>query len=155
MAFQRVRIFNQGVVPGSADEVWAYLTDWAGQRRDPRRAPSRLASSITLEGQPDETPRTRVLVIEGLGTLRETLFHQSDETRHFAYNIEGVGPYGIRNYLATTDVDSIDARRCQVTITARFDLPPDADVTEAKGFIDMAHNRSVMNGLRSYFANGG
>ncbi len=98
-----------------------------------------------------EVPRTRVLVIDGLGTLRETVLHQSDETRHLVYNIEGVAPFGIRNYLATTDVDVVDATSSLVTITARFDVPESQDVTEAKGFIDGAHNRSVIGGMRTYF----
>jgi folylpolyglutamate synthase/dihydropteroate synthase len=38
----------------------------------------------------------------------------------------------------------------QVTITARFDLDPDADVVKAKSIIDSAHNNAVIAALRRY-----
>jgi hypothetical protein len=69
---------------------------------------------------------------------------------HLYYCIEGIGPHGIRNYLATTDVDAIGEDYCQVTITARFDVGPDGDLVAGKALIDIAHNRSVIGGIRSY-----
>jgi hypothetical protein len=150
---QRVRVFNQGRVDGSARKAWAWITDWAGTRRGTRAGGGGdLAfGKIELIGDPDQTPRTRVMEFPALGVVRETLLHQDDEAMHLYYNIEGQGPLGIRNYLATTDVDPISDDACLVTITARFDLAPDASVTKAKALIDAAHNDAVIGGMRRHF----
>ena len=152
-AMQRVRIFNQGRVPASAHRVWEWITDWAGTRRGTRGggAGDLAFGKIQLVGDPDTTPRTRVMEFPALGVVRETLLHQDDEAMHLYYNIEGEGPLGIRNYLATTDVDPLSEEACLVTITARFDLRPDASVTKAKALIDAAHNDAVIGGLRRTF----
>ena len=151
----RARIFNQAIVETSAQNVWAYLIDWAGERRErrPSGAMGDLAfSKISLEGGTARIPRTRVMDFGAFGVIRETLLYQDDVAMHLYYNIEGTGPHGIRNYLATTDVDSIRADRSQVTITARFDLDGDQDLLKAKSVIDLAHNQAVIGGLRAFFA---
>ena len=84
------------------------------------------------------------------GTVRETLLYQNDDAMHLYYNIEGIGPQGVKNYLATTDVDAISPASSQVTITARFDLDAGADVVKAKSIIDLAHNHGVIGALRRY-----
>jgi len=150
---QRVRVFNQGFVDAPAGEAWQWLTDWAGTRR--ARAPSGGALAFTkieLIGGEDEIPRTRVFEFPVLGVVRETLLYQNDEAMHLYYRIDGEGPLGIRNYLATTEIDPISESSCFVAIAARFDLAPGADVIKAKGLIDAAHNNSVIDGMRRYFA---
>jgi len=154
MAIHRARIFNQGVVEVSADKAWAYLTDWAGSKRQ-RRAGGMgelTLAQIVLEGGEDEIPRTRVMEFGAFGVVRETLLRQDDAAMHLYYNIEGVGPHGIRNYLATTDVDALSEHRCQITITARFDLESADELVKAKGLIDFAHNQAVIGSMRAYFA---
>jgi hypothetical protein len=154
MAVQRVRVFNQGLVEVSADKAWAYLTDWAGTKRQRRSTGmGELAlAQIKLEGSEDQIPRTRVMEFGAFGIVRETLLRQDDAAMHIYYNIEGVGPHGIKNYLATTDIDALSETRCQVTITARFDLDSADDLIKAKALIDFAHNQAVIAGMRAYFA---
>lgn len=157
MSFERVRVINQRLVDAPADKVWAYLTDWAGTRRS-RRAGGMgelTLSKIVLEGEENAIPRTRVMEFGAFGVVRETLLHQDDAAMHLYYNIEGTGPHGIRNYLATTDVDAVGDNRCQVTITARFDIEEGAELVKAKALIDFAHNQAVIGTLRAYFAPSG
>ena len=152
MHFRRARIFNQDIVRAPAEQVWDVLTDWHSTHR--LRTPESASGSfsvekVELEGQPDKTPRTRVFYFndERMGIVRETLFHQDDKAMHFYYNIEGIGPAGVRNYLATTDVDKISDVECQVTITARFDLPSELNMLTAKSVINAAH-LGVIKGLQ-------
>lgn len=159
MAFQRVRVFNQGLVQAPAAKAWDWLTDWAGTRRARSAAAAAGSGSgalaftgIQLIGGENDVPRTRVIAFPQLGEVRETVRGQCDETMHLYYTIDGEGPLGIRNYLATTDIDAVSATACLVTITARFDLAPDADVVKAKGLVDNAHNQVVIGGLRRFFA---
>ncbi len=152
MGFNRARIFNQEIVKAPAEQAWDILTDWhrvERMRTDESASGSFAVSKVELEGEEGKTPRTRVFYFndERMGIVRETLFHQDDETMHFYYNIEGVGPAGVRNYLATTDVDPISDSACQVTITARFDLPDDLNMNAAKSVINAAH-LGVIKGLR-------
>ncbi len=147
----RARIINQMRVSAPAADVWDVLTDWAGtdRLRRPESASGPLSvERVEMEGDPGSTPRTRVFHFNSdLPVVKETLFHQDDEMRHFYYNIEGVGPLGIRNYLATTDVDELSDSMSQVTIAARFDVPEGVDVIQAKNIINAAHN-GVMLGLK-------
>ena len=147
----RARIFNQKLVAAPATAVWDVLTDWAGveRLRRPESASGPLSVKETkLVGDKDSTPRTRVFHFNSdLPVVSETLLHQDDELMHLYYNIEGVGPMGIRNYLATTDVDELTDNLCQVTITARFDAPEGVDLVQAKNIINTAH-LGVIAGLK-------
>ena len=150
--FKRAKIINQDIVRAPAEQCWDVLTDWAGTHRlrtEESGSGPLSVDRVELEGQPDQLPRTRVFYWkdENMPVVRETLFHQDDEALHFYYNIVGVGPAGLRNYLATTDVDRISDTVCQVTITARFDLPADLDMGMAKSIINAAH-LGVIKGLQ-------
>ena len=152
MGFQRAKILNQAFISGPAEDAWDILTDWhrVERFRTSESSSSSLAvDRVELVGAEDEVPRTRVFHFkaEGMPVVGETLLHQDDEAMHLYYNIEGVGPAGVRNYLAITDVDPISDDRCQVTTTARFDLPQDGDMIMAKNIINTAHN-NVFAGLQ-------
>jgi hypothetical protein len=149
---QRVRIFNTGIVRAPAANVWEWLTDWAGTRRTRRPVDmgELTLAKIELIGEHDQIPRAREMQFGAFGTVRETLLYQNDDAMHLYYNIEGIGPHGVKNYLATTDVDAISPASSQVTITARFDLDAGADVVKAKSIIDLAHNHGVIGALRRY-----
>lgn len=151
MSFRRARIINQDIVRAPAEQVWDVLTDWHNTHRLRTNEPPGPFSvdRVELDGQPDRTPRTRVFHFkdERMGIVRETLLRQDDEALHYYYNIEGIGPAGVRNYLATTDVDPISDRECQVTITARFDLADDMEMLRAKNIINAAH-LGVFKGLQ-------
>ena len=153
MSVQRVRIINQSLVDVPAEKAWEYLIDWSGTKRKARvgQLGELTLSSIKLEGGQDQIPRTRVMEF-AFGVVRETLLHQDNEAMHLYYNIEGTGPNGLRNYLATTDVDPAGPSRCQITITARFDLDDRADVAKAKALIDFAHNQGVIAAIARYYA---
>ncbi|MDE0065100.1 MAG: SRPBCC family protein [Gammaproteobacteria bacterium] len=152
MSFRRARIINQDIVRAPAEQVWDVLTDWHNTHRlrtgESASGPLSV-NRVELEGQPGSTPRTRVFHFrdERMGIVRETLLHQDDEAMHYYYNIEGIGPAGVRNYLATTDVDPITDSECQVTITARFDLAADMEMLRAKNIINAAH-LGVIKGLQ-------
>jgi hypothetical protein len=148
---QRVRIINQGTVEAPASKVWEWLTDWAGTRRQRRPADmgELTLAKIELIGEHDQIPRAREMQFGAFGTVRETLLYQNDDAMHLYYNIEGIGPHGVKNYLAKTDVDAISLTASQVTIAARFDLDADADVVKAKAIIDFAHH-AVIGALRRY-----
>jgi len=151
MSFRRARIINQDIVRAPAEQVWDVLTDWHNTHRLRTNEPPGPFSvdRVELDGQPDRTPRTRVFHFkdERMGIVRETLLRQDDEALHYYYNIEGIGPAGVQNYLATTDVDPISDRECQVTITARFDLADDMEMLRAKNIINAAH-LGVIKGLQ-------
>jgi hypothetical protein len=155
--FVRARVFNQGMVEAPADKVWGYLTDWAGSRR--QRPPGGggmgdlTLAKVTLEGGQDDIPRTRAMEFGPFGVVRETLLRQDDAAMHIYYNIEGTGPHGIRNYLATTDIDAVAENRSQVTIMARFDVAA-SELVKAKSLIDFAHNQGVIEAMRAFFAPG-
>lgn len=151
--YQRARIFNQGLVHAEAGVVWEFFTDWAGTKRGAkgsRGGDSPLAfSKVDLIGREDEVPRTRVFHFTALPTVRETLLYQNDDAMHLYYNIEGIGPLGLVNYLATTEVDPLGETLSQVTITARFDVAATEDIVPIKGLINLAHN-SVIAAARAY-----
>lgn len=152
MTVERVHIFNQALILVSAENAWAYLCDWAGSNRQRVGGLGELTlAKIDLVGGMTDIPRTRVMEFGAYGAVRETLLYQDDEAMHLYYNIEGVGPNGVRNYLATTDVDPVGPEACQVTITARFDLERGGDVAKAKALIDFAHNQGVFGSIRRYF----
>lgn len=152
MKFKRAKILNQAFVQGPASDAWEILTDWHNVQRlrTGDSAASALAvESVELVGEEGKVPRTRVFHFKGddLPVVRETLLHQDDETMHLYYNIEGIGPAGVKNYLAITDVDQISDNLCQVTTMARFDLGEEFDMILAKNIINTAHN-SVFAGLQ-------
>jgi hypothetical protein len=149
---QRVRISNQGDIQSSAAKVWEWLTDWAGTRRT--RRPGAMGeltlAKIELIGVHGQIPRGRAMEFGSFGVVRETLLYQNDEAMHLYYNIEGTGPCGVRNYLATTEVDALSDASSRITINARFDLDPQADILKAKAIIDLAHNQGVIATIRRY-----
>jgi hypothetical protein len=153
MLYRRVKIINQEIIAAPADKVWAALTLWGGAARASAALeggfpPNPLGViGIDFDGTEGVTPRTRILRFSSGLVMRETLLHQDDEARHIYYNIEGIGAHSIRNYLATTDVDEIADNACQIAISARFDIPSDGDVIQAKSFIDIAHS-TVFSGMR-------
>jgi hypothetical protein len=149
---QRVRIYNHGTIQAPAAKVWEWLTDWAGTRRTRRPADvgDLTLAKIELIGEHGQIPRAREMRFGAFGAVRETLLYQNDDAMHLYYNIEGTGPCGVKNYLATTEVDAISPISSMVTITARFDLDPGADVVKAKSIIDLAHNNAVIGALRRY-----
>jgi len=149
---QRVRVFNQALVQAPAAKVWEWLIDWAGTNR--ARRPDGMGeltlAKIELIGVHGQVPRAREMQFGAFGLVRETLLYQNDAAMHLYYNIEGTGPCGVENYLATTEVDAISEMVAQITINARFDLAPKADVVKAKSIIDFAHNEAVIGSIRRY-----
>ena len=63
--------------------------------------------------------------------------------------MEGEGPFGLRNYLATTEVDELGTHRCRVTCSGRFDLPEGAPVDLVRGVIKGVYT-SIVNDIPKY-----
>ncbi len=150
----RARIFNQAIINASAEEVWSVLIDWGGieklERKDIDPGVFKL-DRVELIGDPKRTPRTRVIhFASSMAPIREILLNQDDRLMHLSYCMDGEGPMGMHNYLATTDVDRISPELSQVTVTARFDIPSSKDVVGAKAVIDGAHIGAVISNIEHY-----
>ncbi len=154
--FTRVHPYASGVVPAAAADYWAMLTDW----------PAILTWMRIENGQP--VPLTKVELAPGHVVGRvpctrncyfdttqlppgvvipecvpETLLHFDPVARHLYYNMEGEGPFGLRNYLATTEVDELGPESTRVTCTGRFDLPSDAPADLVKGVIEGVYHSII------------
>ena len=135
MAYQRVRACVSDEVPVPAQAFWDILLDWPGILKwMPRQdGPVPLIRVELTQGhEVGKLPCTRNCIFDvsrlppGVSIpecVPETLLHVDPVARLINYNMEGEGPFGLRNYLATTEVDELGPMRTRVTCTGRFDLP--------------------------------
>lgn len=155
MTFARVQAFASDEVAASAEDYWALLLDWP-----------RILDWMREEGRP--VPLTRVELAAGheVGRLPctrncffdttllppgvevpacvpETLLHVDPIARFIYYNMEGEGPFGMRNYLAMTEVDDLGGGRSRVTCRGRFDLPEGAPEDLVRGFIESVYDSII------------
>ena len=154
MSFRRARIINQDIVRaaggagmGCADRLAQHPS--AQNRASPLRGRSSVEQGGTRRAprQYATHPRFPLSRTNAWALFAKPCSIRTMRALHYYYNIEGIGPAGVRNYLATTDVDPISDSECQVTITARFDLAGDFDMLRAKNIINAAH-LGVINGLQ-------
>jgi hypothetical protein len=146
-AYARIRVRLSDEVGTSAESFWKLLLDWPAildwMRVEGRPVP---LTKVELKAghKAGQLPCTRNCYFD-LSALPpgvvipkmvpETLLYVDDVARFIYYNMEGEGPFGMRNYLATTEVDEIDASRCRVTCSGRFDLPQSAPAEVVEGVI--------------------
>jgi len=78
--------------------------------------------------------------------VAETLLAFDNTTRTCLYLLEGEGPLGMRNYIATTEVDEVKPGVARVTCTGRVDLPEGAPPEAIQGMLTETYKRGVIGG---------
>jgi hypothetical protein len=153
--FQRVNAHASDEVDADAGDYWDLLLNWPA-----------ILDWMRVEGRP--VPLVKVELADGhrVGRLPctrncwfdvsqlppgvvipecvpETLLHADPVARFIYYNMEGEGPFGLRNYLATTEVDDLGPNRSRVTCTGRFDVPAGAPAELVKGVIESVYDSII------------
>ncbi|WP_428313011.1 SRPBCC family protein [Hydrocarboniphaga sp.] len=139
-------------VDAPADAIWEMLLNWPAilewMRVEGRPVPLvdvQLKAGHTL----GQLPCTRNCIFDtallppGIvipAMVPETLLYVDHVARFIYYNMEGEGPFGLRNYLATTEVDDLGNGRSRVTCSGRFDLPSAAPTAVVKGAIEAVYD---------------
>lgn len=153
--FRRTGAFFESDVDVSADEFWVVLRDWAGVMKWAdlsETAPAPLIDTTLREGDSGKfLPCTRICHFDTSGgfppTFEETLLLADPESRRIYYNVEGVQPSGMRNYMATTIIDEIGPGQCHVTCSSTFDVPAQDTSDTIKEFLEAVYERSVVRGM--------
>ncbi|MFA5631437.1 MAG: SRPBCC family protein [Porticoccaceae bacterium] len=139
-SYNRVQTSLSGDVAVAADAYWRLLLEWDGILRWMRaeNRPIPLVEVKLKSGhRHGQVPCTRLCRVdtaalpEGVAipeVSAETLLHFDDEARMIYYCIEGEGPFGMRNYLAITEVDELGPERSRITCRGRWELPEDIPV---------------------------
>jgi Polyketide cyclase / dehydrase and lipid transport len=153
--YQRVRAHRSDEVPVAASAVWDILLDWPGilkwMRQEGRPVPL-VKVELKAGHAVGRLPCTRLCHFDvsalppGIvipACIPETLLHVDPLARFIYYNMEGEGPFGMRNYLATTEIDELGAERSRVTCSGRFDVPAGAPVDLVKGVIESVYDSIV------------
>ncbi len=153
--YNRVRAQLSDEVAVGAEDYWKLLLDWPA-----------ILDWMRVEGRPVPLVKVELKAGHHVGTLPctrncifdvsklppgivipevvpETLLHVDPEARFIYYNMEGEGPFGLRNYLATTEVDELGPDRCRVTCSGRFDLPQGAPAELVKAAIESVYDSIV------------
>lgn len=150
--YQRVRTYASDEVEAGADDYWRMLTDWptvADWMRVEGRPVPLIASPLKEGHELGRLPCTRLATFDVAALppgvdipeiAEETLLHADPVARFLYYNIEGIGPFGMRNYLAITEVDELGPNRIRVTCSGRFDLPPEAPAELVKTVIESVYD---------------
>jgi hypothetical protein len=163
MKFNRVRAGFSNEVVVSANDYWEVLLDWQGILKwmPTEGSPVPLVKVELAPGHvAGKLPCTRNCFFDLSGLppgivipecVPETLLHVDPVARTIYYNMEGVGPFGMRNYLATTEVDEVGPHRTRVTCSGRFDVPEGAPVDVVKSVIEGVYV-SIVNDIPALIA---
>lgn len=112
------RAYSSGVVPASADEVWAAIRDYDGM---PSWHPGITGSKI-VEGTNMVVGAIRELTLAGGGAVKERLVTLDDVDRSYTYEFTDPGPFAVRSYRATIRVTPVtDTGQAFVEWWAWFD----------------------------------
>jgi Polyketide cyclase / dehydrase and lipid transport len=155
MRYTRVQTYASDEVPVSAADYWDLLLDWPAilewMREEGRPVP--IVRVELEEGhEVGRVPCTRNCYfdtaalppgVEVPECVPETLLHVDETARFLYYNMEGEGPFGMRNYLAMTEVDKLEDDRSRVTCRGRFDLPEGAPEPMVKGLIESVYDSII------------
>ena len=163
-ALTRVKTFRSFEIPVAAPDYWAMLLDWAAiMKWMPKVNPP--APLLKVETKPGHSlgrlPCTRDCYFDPSGVpagmdpesipkcVGETLLYVDDAARFIYYNIDPAGqsPFGLRNYLATTEVDELGPTRTRVTCSGRFDIPVDAPAEMCKALIEGVYEFGIIKGI--------
>jgi hypothetical protein len=153
--YTRVRAQVSDEVKVDAADYWTLLLDWPAIL-DWMRVDGRPVPLVKVELRPGHAvgslPCTRNCIFDvsqlpaGIvipEVVPETLLHVDPEARLIYYNMEGEGPFGLRNYLATTEVDELGPERTRVTCSGRFDVPEGSPADLVKGAIESVYDSIV------------
>jgi len=153
--YNRVRSYLSDEVDAPADAIWKMLLNWPAildwMRVEGRPVPL-IEVQLKAGHVVGKLPCTRNCIFDVAALppgivipeiVPETLLHVDDEARFIYYNMEGLGPFGLRNYLATTEVDDLGNGRSRVTCSGRFDLPKAAPIDLVKGAIEAVYDTIV------------
>lgn len=114
---------SSGVVPASADDVWALIRPFDGL---PAWHPGIESSQLT-HGQEGMVGAVRRLVLGDGGVVVERLLVLDDEQRRFTYEFVQ-NPFGVRRYVSTVQVAEVtDAGHAFVQWWAEYDADGDAE----------------------------
>ena len=153
--YLRVRAERSDEVGCDAEAYWQLLLDWPA-----------ILSWMRVENRPVPLIKVELAAGHRLGTLPctrnchfdvsqlpagiaipevvpETLLHVDPVTRFLYYNMEGEGPFGLRNYLASTEVDALGPGRSRVRCSGRFDLPPGAPADLVRSVIENVYDSII------------
>lgn len=162
--YHRLRARYEMDVDVSADTFFGALTTWesAGEWKS---APLPLARVNLFPGHSSgRVPCTRLCYpdLEKLppGTsaemlpefISETLIQIDTETRFILYRIDGEAPMGMRNYVATTEVDDLGDGRARVICEGRGDLPADIPIDAIRALLETTYRLGVITGTLEVIA---
>lgn len=158
--YARVTAHWESVIPVPAETAWRLLTDWRAVERwwgNRVSGDAMQIESVRLEGTPTELPRTRVIVrsnAAGAGLPaenREKLFHEDELTRRIYYTADNDVVAGVRNYIATTCIDSVTEKSCRMIFSSTFDVGAEHDASKVRAIIESVYD-GICEGFRRYFA---
>lgn len=156
--YRRMRATKSDEVPVSAEAFWTILRDWPAIKSW-MRAENPPVNLIKVELKPghqvDSLPCCRLCYVDSSGlpaglsipeVSAETLLHADPEAFLIYYNIEGEGPFGMRNYLASTVLDPLGPERTRVTCSGRWDMPEGAPADAVKAAVEAIYD-SIINDI--------
>jgi hypothetical protein len=142
------RSYASGVVPASADEVWALVRDFDGL---PKWHPHITGSELTAGGSGAEIGAVRRLTLGDGGIVVERLLVLDDPDRSVTYEFVE-NPFGARRYIATLRVAPVTASgEAFVEWWAEFDAEA-ADEERLTGFFADGVYATGIGALREQFA---
>ena len=162
MSFLRINAQTVRELSVSASDFWEILIDW-GALMDwipklDENPPAPVSGCEMLASHSiDALPCTRRVYLQSGGVgqdyLDETLIHFDHATRRLYYTFGGIGPGGVRNYLATTFIDETGSSACRVTCASQFDIAADA-ASDMKAFVEEFYDRAIIQGIAKLIAIG-
>lgn len=162
--YNRLHARREIEVDVPADAFFAALIVWDGAR-EWKSAPLPLARCELFPGHRNgQVPCTRLVYPDfanlPAGTspemvpefMSETILQLDPETRFILYRLDGEGPMGMRNYIATTEVNDIGNGRALVICTGRADMPADVPAAAMQGLLETTYEHGVIAGTLDYIA---
>ena len=142
------RPYASGVVPASAEAVWAHVRDFDSL---PTWHPAITASELTGGGSGAEVGAVRRLTLGDGGIVVERLLVLDDADRRCTYEFVE-NPFGVRRYVATLRVAPVTATgEAFVEWWADFDAEAADEQRLTEFFADAVYGGGI-GGLREHFA---
>ena len=150
--YQRGMAAHEDILEGSAADAWALLVDWGGLLKWwPKEGPAAYIVGCELLHDNGAIPcGRRMLREDGSGGV-ETLLHADHVARRIYYTVDdGILP-GLRNYMATTTVDVVDAGRSRMAFRSTFDVSVDVDPAVLRSRVESSY-RIIASGISARLA---